>query len=76
MPFRAKTNRPNKALEPTATSVTPRAPSRSPELNQPTENRSEARVVPAVAVAHLERSAKLERASSRALSIYYRSEHQ
>jgi hypothetical protein len=31
--------------------------------------RFEARGAPAVAVAHLERSAKLERASSRALSI-------
>jgi hypothetical protein len=44
---------PNKAPEPTATSVTPRAISRSAELKRRTENRSEARVAPAVAVAHL-----------------------
>ena len=44
---------PNKAPEPTTTSVTPRAILRSSEVKQRTEARSEARVVPAAVVAHL-----------------------
>ena len=44
---------PNKALEPTPTSVTPRAIAPTSEMNHQTENRLQARVVPAAGVAHL-----------------------
>ena len=46
-------NRANKAPEPTTTSVTPRATEREIEMKQRDEFQSEARVVPAVVVAHL-----------------------
>jgi hypothetical protein len=44
---------PNKASEPTSTSVTARAVECFPELKHWSENWSEARAAPAVAVAHL-----------------------
>ena len=49
----SRAQRANKAPEPTTTSVTPRAMLRLSEMKQQTENRIEARVVPAVVVAHL-----------------------
>ena len=45
--------RPNKALEPTSTSVMPRATLSFSDLKQWIESSNEARVMPAVAVAHL-----------------------
>ena len=48
-----KAKPPNKALEPTSTSVTPRALSGASEMKHRTEKPSKARVAPAVAVAHL-----------------------
>ena len=52
--FRTKPPKPpNKALEPTSTSVTPRALSGAFEMKHRTGKRPEARVAPAVAVAHL-----------------------
>jgi hypothetical protein len=50
---------PNKSPEPTTTSVTPRALALFSETKPPTETRLPARLVPAVVVAHLERSAVL-----------------
>jgi hypothetical protein len=50
---RQKKTRPNKALEPTPTAVTPRAMEMESELKQWIPEWSEARVVPAVGVAHL-----------------------
>ena len=49
----SKAKPPYKAPEPTSTSVTPRALSSTLEMKHRTEERSEARVAPAVAVAHL-----------------------
>ena len=49
----SSTKQPNKALEPTSTSVMPPATSRVFELKHRTESPREARVMPAVAVAHL-----------------------
>ena len=48
-----RTNRPNKAPEPTSTSVTPRAFECMSELNPKNPARNAARGAPAVAVAHL-----------------------
>ena len=49
----SKKNPPNKALEPTSTSVMPRATLPFPDLNGRTALPNPARVTPAVAVAHL-----------------------
>jgi len=53
MRVRHAADRPNKAPEPTPTSVTPRAIVRLIDRKTPTANRNVARGVPAVVVAHL-----------------------
>ena len=53
MCLRLKRKRPNKAPEPTLTSVMPRAISPESEMKRRTEFHSPARVTPAVSVAHL-----------------------
>jgi hypothetical protein len=64
--------KPNKAPEPTTFAVTSRATIRFAEMKPRNDRPIAARAAPAKVVAHLERSAKVERASSRALSIQIR----